>query len=93
MEFTFSAEDEAFRVEVQAWMNEHLIGEFAALGTGSDMGEGVELDVRRAWERELAAGGWVGMGWPTEYGGRDMPLTQQMIFSEDYARAGGPQRV
>ena len=93
MEFTFSAEDEAFRVEVQAWMNEHLIGEFAALGTGSDMGEGVELDVRRAWERELAAGGWVGMGWPTEYGGRDMPLTQQMIFSEEYARAGGPQRV
>ena len=48
---------------------------------------------RRAWERELAAGGWVGMGWPEEYGGRDLPLTQQMIFSEEYARAGGPQRV
>ncbi len=93
MEFTFSTEDEAFRVEVRAWMAEHLVGEYAALGTGADMGEGDELEVRRAWERELAAGGWVGMGWPVEYGGRDLPLTQQMIFSEEYARAGGPQRV
>jgi alkylation response protein AidB-like acyl-CoA dehydrogenase len=93
MEFTFSAQDEAFRAEVQAWMSDHLVGEFAALGTGADMGEGQELAVRRAWERELAVGGWVGMGWPTEYGGRDLPLTQQMIFSEEYARSGGPQRV
>jgi alkylation response protein AidB-like acyl-CoA dehydrogenase len=93
MEFTFSAEDEAFRAEVRDWMSEHLVGEYAELGTGSDLGEGDELVVRRAWERELAGSGWVGMGWPTEYGGRDMALTQQMIFSEEYARAGGPQRV
>jgi alkylation response protein AidB-like acyl-CoA dehydrogenase len=92
MDFTFSAEDEAFRQEVRSWLAEHLVGEFAALGTGSDLGSGAELDVRRAWERELAGGGWVGMGWPKEYGGRDLPLTQQMIFSEEYARAGGPQR-
>src|SRR5690606_39231880 len=32
-------------------------------------------------------------GWPTEYGGRDLPLTQQMIFNEEYARAGGPGRT
>jgi alkylation response protein AidB-like acyl-CoA dehydrogenase len=93
MEFTFSAEDEAFRVEVRTWMSEHLIGEFIALGTGSDMGEGAELDVRKSWERELASGGWVGMGWPKEYGGRDLPLLQQLIFNEEYARSGGPARA
>jgi alkylation response protein AidB-like acyl-CoA dehydrogenase len=92
MEFDFSSEDEAFRVEVKQWMAEHLVGEFATLGTGSDMGEGAELEVRRAWERELASGGWVGMGWPAEYGGRDLSLTQLMLFNEEYARAGGPQR-
>jgi alkylation response protein AidB-like acyl-CoA dehydrogenase len=92
MEFDFSPEDEAFRVEVQQWMAHHLIGEFASLGTGSDMGEGTELETRRAWERELASGGWVGMGWPAEYGGRDLSLTQLMLFNEEYARAGGPQR-
>ena len=93
MEFRFSDVDEAFRSEVRAWLDEHLVGEFATLGTGGNLGEGHELAVRRAWERELAAGGWVGIGWPEEYGGRDLPLTQQMIFNEEYARAGGPGRT
>jgi len=93
MEFTFSAVDEAFREEVRTWMAEHLVGEFAALGTGNNLGEGAELDVRRAWERELAAGGWVGLSWPKEYGGRDLSLTQQLIFNEEYARADGPSRT
>ena len=93
MEFTFSEEDEAFRREVQAWMAAHLVGDFAALGTGSKLGEGEELEVRKAWERELSSGGWVGMGWPEAYGGRNLPITQQMIFHEEYVRAGGPNRV
>jgi alkylation response protein AidB-like acyl-CoA dehydrogenase len=93
VEFTFSEEDEAFRREVQAWMAAHLVGDFAALGTGSKLGEGEELEVRKAWERELSSGGWVGMGWPEAYGGRNLPITQQMIFHEEYVRAGGPNRV
>ncbi len=93
MESTLSAQDEAFRVEVRTWMSEHLIGESKALGTGTDMGEEAELDVRKAWERELASGGWVGMGWPKEYGGRDLPLLQRLIFNEEYARSGGPARA
>jgi alkylation response protein AidB-like acyl-CoA dehydrogenase len=93
VEFGFSAEDELFREEVRNWLAEHLVGEYAALGTGSDMGEGSELEVRKAWERELAEGGWVGLSWPKEYGGRDATLTQQLIFNEEYARAGGPVRA
>ncbi len=93
MEFTFSPDDESFRDQVRTWMTEHLVGEFAQLGSGMDLGEGDELDVRRAWERELAAGGWVGIGWPKEYGGRDLPVTQLLVFNEEYARAGGPGRT
>jgi alkylation response protein AidB-like acyl-CoA dehydrogenase len=93
VEFGFSAQDELFREEVRNWLAEHLVGEYAALGTGSDMGEGSELEVRKAWERELAEGGWVGLSWPKEYGGRDATLTQQLIFNEEYARAGGPVRA
>ena len=93
MEFGFSAEDELFREEVRTWLAEHLVGEYVALGTGSDMGEGSELEVRKSWERELAEGGWVGLSWPKEYGGRDATLTQQLIFNEEYARAGGPVRA
>jgi hypothetical protein len=93
MDLTFSDADEAFREEVRAWLTDHLVGEFAALGPGGELGEGTELETRRAWEHELASGGWVGMGWPAEYGGRELPLTQQLIFHEEYVRAGGPQRI
>lgn len=93
MEFTFSPTDELFRAHVRTWLSEHLVGEFRELGTGNNLGEGEELEVRKRWERKLASGGWIGLGWPAEHGGRDLPLTQQMIFNEEYARAGGPIRV
>ena len=93
MDLAFSASEEAFRDEVRTWMADHLVGDFASLGTGGRLGEGDELDLRKAWERELASGGWVGMGWPARYGGRDLPLAKQIIFNEEYVRSGGPNRV
>jgi alkylation response protein AidB-like acyl-CoA dehydrogenase len=93
MDFSFSEADEAFRDEAKTWLAEHLAGEFAALGAVANLGAGAELDTLRAWEQELASGGWIGMGWPSEYGGRDLPLTQELIFHEEYVRAGGPQRI
>ncbi|MEW2391869.1 acyl-CoA dehydrogenase family protein [Streptomyces venezuelae] len=64
MEFGFGAEDEAFRAEARAWLAEHLTGEFAAAvgrgGPGSEHEGGAQ---RRAWERELGRGGWIGLGW------------------------------
>jgi acyl-CoA dehydrogenase len=77
---------------VRTWLHEHLVGEFATLGTGNDMGGPAELEVRKAWERELAAGGWVGLSWPKEFGSREATLTAQLIFNEEYARAEGPVR-
>jgi alkylation response protein AidB-like acyl-CoA dehydrogenase len=44
----------------------------------------------RAWQRQLFNGGWAGINWPTAYGGCGLPLTQQMIWYEEYAKAGGP---
>ena len=93
MDFSFSEADEAFRSEVRAWLAQHLVGDFAALGGGSDIGEGEQLELRKAWERELASGGWIGMGWPEEYGGRALPLTQEIIFNEEYVRANAPNRI
>jgi len=92
MDFTFGAEDEQFREEVCTWLHNHLTGEFKALGTGNDLGGPDELAVRKAWERELAAGGWVGLSWPREHGGRAATLTEELIFNEEYARAEGPVR-
>ncbi|MER7108441.1 acyl-CoA dehydrogenase family protein [Streptomyces sp. NPDC000229] len=48
----------------------------------------------RAWERQLGADGWVGLGWEAEgYGNRRATLTQQVVWAEEYARVGAPGRV
>jgi alkylation response protein AidB-like acyl-CoA dehydrogenase len=41
----------------------------------------------------MGAAGWSCIGWPVEYGGRGASLSQQVIFHEEYARAGGPGRL
>ncbi|WP_409237716.1 acyl-CoA dehydrogenase family protein [Streptomyces sp. PA5.6] len=64
MEFGFGVEDEAFRAEARAWLAEHLTGEFAAaVGRGGPGSEHEGGALRRAWERELGRGGWIGLGW------------------------------
>ncbi len=94
MHLRFSDEDEAFRREVAEWLAESLAGEFAAVrGRGGPGDENALLDERRAWERHLGAAGWTCIGWPREHGGRGASLTQQVIYHEEYARAGGPGRL
>jgi len=85
---------EAFRAEVRAWMHEHLSGEFEPLrGSGGLADPRYDPQLARRWEQELARGGWVGVGWPKEHGGRALPLSQQVVFHEEYVRAGGPGRL
>jgi len=94
MDLRFSEEDENFRREVAAWLEENLSGEFAVVrGRGGTGDEGSLIEERKAWERRLGESGWIGIGWPKEAGGRGLPLTQQVIFYEEYARAGGPGRI
>ena len=49
--------------------------------------------MRRRWEKVLAGGGWTGLGWPVDHGGRGATMTEQVIFNEEYARAAAPGRV
>ncbi len=94
MDLRFSDADEAFRGEVRDWLAANLCGEFEVVrGRGGPGDDDALIEERRAWERRLASGGWTGLGWPVEHGGRGAPLVRQMIFYEEYARAGGPGRV
>jgi len=94
MNTRFSDEDEAFRREVSEWLENELSGDFREVrGRGGPGDEHSMLDERRAWEKRLGAAGWTCVGWPSEYGGRELPLSQQMIYHEEYARAGGPGRL
>lgn len=94
MDVRFSAADEAFRLEIRTWLDDNLVGDFAALrgrGGSGDL-EGA-VDVRRAWEKRLADGGWTCVGWPKQWGGRGLELSQEVIFNEEYARSRAPGRL
>ena len=94
MDLTDTAADRAFRDEVRTWLEENVVGEYAALGgRGGSGDETYGFDVRREWERELSRGGWTCVGWPVEYGGRGASIPQQVIFNEEYVRAKAPGRV
>ncbi|AMN45580.1 acyl-CoA dehydrogenase [Steroidobacter denitrificans] len=84
----------AFRAEVLAWMQAHLQGEFEPLRGRGGLGDaGYDPELAKRWEQQLAQGGWVGIGWPRQHGGRELPLSQQVAFHEEYVRAGGPGRL
>ena len=86
--------ERAFRASVRDWMHAHLCGEFAPLRHASGLGSpGYEPALAKRWEQQLAAGGWTGLGWPRQHGGRELPLAQQVIFHEEYVRCGGPGRL
>ena len=94
MNIGFSAADEQFRQQVAQWMQQHLNGDFAVLRfRGGPGDEDFAPELRKRWEQVLAQGGWVGAGWAVEHGGRGLSINQQVIFFEEYARAGGPGRM
>jgi alkylation response protein AidB-like acyl-CoA dehydrogenase len=94
MSVTESPEDAAFRAEARAWLTEQLEGPFAHVRFRGGPGEEEDVfEERIAWEKAMGAAGWTGISWPKEYGGRAATLSQQVIFYQEYARAGGPGRV
>ena len=94
MDLHFTPEEDAFRKDVRAYLDDLLHGEFASIrGRGGPGDEHAFFDERLAWERRLGADGWTCVGWPTGFGGRGLPLDQQVIYFEEYARAGGPGRL
>jgi alkylation response protein AidB-like acyl-CoA dehydrogenase len=87
MDFNYSPEDEAFRAEFRAWLEKNR--EYAAparepLADESDDG----WEARLRWHRKLNEGGWIGLSWPKEYGGRGASLLQSIIYEQELERAG-----
>jgi alkylation response protein AidB-like acyl-CoA dehydrogenase len=91
MKLGFSRAEEDFRAECAAWLKGQMAGEFADIKGITTLTAKAER--RKEWEQQLAAHKWSCIGWPEEWGGRNASLAQQVIFAEEYARAGVPGRV
>src|SRR5487761_934128 len=91
MDLNYPTETEAFRKEVRAWLEENLPeGWF-------DPDFSMSADERRAfndtWNEKLFEGGWICAGWPKEYGGKGLTLLEQVVLTEEFAKAGAPMRA
>ncbi|MCW2629613.1 acyl-CoA dehydrogenase IpdE1 [Mycobacterium sp.] len=87
-------EVQEFRAEVNDWLADNLVGEFAGLkGLGAPGREDEAFEERRAWNRHLAAAGLTCLGWPVEHGGRGLSVAHRVAFYEEYARADAPHKV
>ena len=91
MKLGFSPAEEEFRAECADWLNGQMAGEFKDIKGITTLTAKAER--RKEWEQQLAAHRWSCIGWPEEWGGRNATLAQQVIFAEEYARAGVPGRV
>jgi alkylation response protein AidB-like acyl-CoA dehydrogenase len=87
MDLRHSPQDEEFRAELREW----LAKEVPAHGPPPPAGDWpARRQYDTAWQRKLFDAGYAGIAWPAEFGGRGLPITQQLVYLEEYARAGAP---
>src|SRR3954447_7930835 len=93
MDFAYTEEDEAFRAELREWLDENL-ADFLEGGEIEDPQSSATLSRRltrqKAWQRRMNEGRWAAINWPKEWGGREATIMQNVIYSEEMARAKAP---
>ena len=87
MDLAYTPEEQAFREEVRAWLNDHLD---PALATKVREDQRLSRDDIQGWAKVLGKKGWLAYGWPQAFGGPGWGAVQKHVFAEELARAGAP---
>jgi len=87
VDLALKKEDEEFAASFRAWLGEHLRRPPAFVDLAEEVAWGQE------WQATLAADRWVGVHWPSSYGGRSATPVQVALYQSEYARAQAPQPV
>jgi alkylation response protein AidB-like acyl-CoA dehydrogenase len=90
MELDTSPRLREFREEARTWLHENVPRD-PRPPDGPDLRNRDAIrDWDAAWQRRQYDGGWAGVDWPEEYGGRGLSLVQQIVWYEELVRAGAP---
>lgn len=89
MALRFTPEADAFRAELRAWLQANLDEPTRQL-VGSVQADAAQLELLRGWQRRLADAGYAAIAWPPEYGGRGAGPLEQVVYVEEFDRAGAP---
>jgi alkylation response protein AidB-like acyl-CoA dehydrogenase len=90
MDLAFTPEEQQFREEIRAWVGANLPADIAHK-VHNDL-ELTREDMQR-WAKILGSKGWLGFGWPKEFGGPGWTAVQKHLFEEECALAGAPRIV
>jgi alkylation response protein AidB-like acyl-CoA dehydrogenase len=90
MDLAFTPEEQQFRADIRSWVHANLPPDIqhkvrnALRQTRDDM---------QRWAKILGKKGWLGHGWPKEFGGPGWNAVQKHLFEEECALAGAPRVV
>jgi len=88
MDLNYTPEELAFRAEVRQWVAENLPEDLSHKVKNSlHLGR----DDQQRWQKILGKKGWLGFGWPKEFGGPGWNAIQKHLFEEECALAGAPR--
>jgi alkylation response protein AidB-like acyl-CoA dehydrogenase len=88
VDLSFTPAEEEFRHALRAWLRDHVPAPAPAPASLAD-----EVAFLRGWQRTLHAGGWVGLHWPRDYGGRGATVVEHYLFQEEMAAARAPEII
>jgi alkylation response protein AidB-like acyl-CoA dehydrogenase len=92
VDFSLSAEAEAFRARLRAWLDAELPERWRNYSAhGSSFDDVVEA--RRGWGRLLHSAGWAGPSWPVEHGGLGLGIEELTAYCEELVRYGVPEAM
>ena len=93
MDLRDTPEEAAFRDEVRSWLRENLPEGWGTPAFPMPKTAEERVAFGRRWQRQLLDGGWAGLSWPREYGGRGAGVIESLIWGQEYARARGPNLI
>jgi len=90
MDLAFTPDELKFRDEIRAWVKDALP---QALADKVHKAQRLSRDDMQSWARILGKKGWLGYGWPQQFGGPGWTAVQKHLFEEELAMAGAPRIV
>src|SRR6185436_16268553 len=93
MEFRLSPAEERFQREVHDWLVANLPAGWGTPAFQKPEAPADKVAFMRGWYRKLHDGGWAGLHWPREYGGRGATPIELFLFAEEYTRMGAPAMI
>jgi alkylation response protein AidB-like acyl-CoA dehydrogenase len=88
MDLNLTPAEQQFRDELAAWLKANVPADWGTHRLHDTMQD--RFTFLCAWQKRVFEAGWAGVSWPKAYGGRGATLMEQVIFTQEMAKAGAP---